>query len=655
MKKFASLLISGLLVAGMAFSGVVSSFASTPAEVDKEVGSLSLTKYDPSKITEDEDGNIVAKDESVNIYVEGSTFSAYRVLDFNGKVFTINEKFVDAGVTVESLVNVSSTEAGYISYGTTSDLEAQISKIQAFTADNNVEATQQVTTDANGQAKFADLPLGVYLVAETSVPEGYAISTQSFLVTIPQWNQDDNDGNGAWQYDIEAKPKNLSLQVVKNITSSDNSSSDSYEIGDKIDYQVYVNVPNYGMSTDYPSLKLTDSMAINDPKNEGVAKFNKLNLVFEDTFTAGLTPDLSSVNLIVGETQMVTDDMGVKQLVEASYDNEGKANLVYSDGCDYTAELVELQDGSTKLVVDLAWAAVNELQGQKILLTYSAQLNNKAVAGVANNNTVVYEFSNDPLRVPAGPDDDPTRTTTTDDDNDVYTFGMDLTKEFDGISATDAQVDASGITFEIQKDGKVMNLIKNADGNYSIWTGRTAVVDEVLCAIELFDEDEDAEVEGEETTDESESTEPEETPAPETYSVVGEIVTSANPTSTGSLDVKGFEAGKYDLVEIASIDGYTLLTSPITLLIEEVLDDVDSTVVTATVNASVVGNDGTNQPLEMNEDNVGIFKISVNNPKKQFNLPQTGGLGLWMFTITGGIIMAGAIIFMSVLRKKDVA
>ncbi|MGN0537147.1 MAG: GGIII-like transmembrane region-containing protein [Acutalibacteraceae bacterium] len=44
--------------------------------------------------------------------------------------------------------------------------------------------------------------------------------------------------------------------------------------------------------------------------------------------------------------------------------------------------------------------------------------------------------------------------------------------------------------------------------------------------------------------------------------------------------------------------------------------------------------------------------MTVNNAKNQYDLPLTGGLGLWIFTIGGGVLMAAAIIVISVVRKK---
>ena len=118
--------------------------------------------------------------------------------------------------------------------------------------------------------------------------------------------------------------------------------------------------------------------------------------------------------------------------------------------------------------------------------------------------------------------------------------------------------------------------------------------------------------------------------------------------------MKGLEAGTYELKETKSLKGYTILTEPVTILVEEVKEGTPA-VVTQNVTAHTLAWNGTVAEKKdelANAAENGIFSITVNNAKNQFNLPITGGLGLWMFTIGGGIVMAGAIIFFSVIRKK---
>lgn len=56
-----------------------------------------------------------------------------------------------------------------------------------------------------GQAKFENLPLGIYMVEETKAPSQILAHTANFIVSIPMMNDD----NKTWNYDVVAEPKNV--------------------------------------------------------------------------------------------------------------------------------------------------------------------------------------------------------------------------------------------------------------------------------------------------------------------------------------------------------------------------------------------------------------------------------------------------------------
>lgn len=663
MKKLVSTASAILLSVIMVLSCMVTVSAATDVDTTKK-GSIKLTKYDSATVQKDENDKVTS-----GTPVQGATFSAYRILDFdNGKTYTVDSNFIDSEgnnvVEVDDIVNVSASKAGTLSYGSTDKLEAQITKLQNYIQTNNIAATATATTNENGVATIgADessddnkpLPLGVYLVQETVVPVGYTVTTQAFLVAIPQWNQDTE----TWQYEITATPKDELLQVDKqmkdeNQGTTDGTKDDSYSIGDTIPYTVTAKIPNYGMSYDDPTIRLTDNLLIdndNGDETAKIAKYNALNVKFTDTLTNGLTLDLDSLVIKVLDTN--TEDPKNTVLTKGATLAELES-FTYTDGIltktpktgenvgSYTATTTET-DGSTIMTIDIAWASLDQYQGKTIQLTYNAQLNENAVVGSANQNDVTYEFTNDPQQVMADP-----KTTTTDKDK-VYTYQMDLTKKFDGATADGTAINASTVEFELTvtdtddtktETAKKLSFI-GSNGDYTVWNG--AVVGNQ--AYKLTD-----------VTKNEEGT----WTANEGAIAVDTVVTTLNPNSTGSLTVKGLEAGTYELKETKSLEGYTILTEPVTILVEEVKEGTPA-VVTQKVSAYTIafaskdaeGNiTTTNKDILANEADTGIFSITVNNAKNQFNLPITGGLGLWMFTIGGGIVMAGAIIFFSVIRKK---
>ena len=659
MKKLVSTASAILLSVIMVLSCMVTVSAAT--EVTGTSGSIKLTKYDSATVQKDENDKVTS-----GTPVQGATFSAYRILDFDGKTYTVNNNFKDQ-VVVSDIVNTSASQAGTLSYGSTTELEAQITKLQNHIQTSNVAATQSGETGADGQVTLSDLPLGVYLVQETSVPAGYTVTTQAFLVAIPQWNQDTE----TWQYEITATPKDELLQVDKqmkdeNQGTTDGTKDDSYSIGDTIPYVVTVKIPDYGMSGDDITIKATDNLLIdndNGDKTAKIAKYNGLNLKFTDELTKGLTLDLSSLEIkVIGAGEGGADVPLAKgavlgNLADFTLSTDGKSvasKTVVTGGNDYTAKEEEATKSVkvgeetktinvTKMTIDIAWASLDKYQGKTIQLTYNAQLNENAVVGSANQNDVTYEFTNDPQQVMENP-----KTTTTDTDK-VYTYQMDLTKKFDGATADGTAINASTVEFELTvtdtddtntETAKKLSFI-GSNGDYTVWNG--AVVGNQ--AYKLTD-----------VTKNEEGT----WTANEGAIAVDTVVTTLNPNSTGSLTVKGLEAGTYELKETKSLEGYTILTEPVTILVEEVKEGTPA-VVTQKVSAYTIafaskdaeGNiTTTNKDILANEADTGIFSITVNNAKNQFNLPITGGLGLWMFTIGGGIVMAGAIIFFSVIRKK---
>lgn len=66
-------------------------------------------------------------------------------------------------------------------------------------------ATTGADGAAHGQAKFEDLPLGIYMVEETKAPSQILSYTANFIVSIPMMDDD----NKTWNYDVVAEPKNV--------------------------------------------------------------------------------------------------------------------------------------------------------------------------------------------------------------------------------------------------------------------------------------------------------------------------------------------------------------------------------------------------------------------------------------------------------------
>ena len=119
------------------------------------------------------------------------------------------------------------------------------------------------------------------------------------------------------------------------------------------------------------------------------------------------------------------------------------------------------------------------------------------------------------------------------------------------------------------------------------------------------------------------------------------------PNSSGHIIVKGLEDDSYSLTEIATDKGYILLQNAIELVIKTSengqCEECGAKLLTAS--ATVNGKDVT-----MTDGNAIVPLTVVNNPG--FNLPKTGGRGVWMYTV-GGVLLLGAAAFIVIRSRKQ--
>lgn len=122
--------------------------------------------------------------------------------------------------------------------------------------------------------------------------------------------------------------------------------------------------------------------------------------------------------------------------------------------------------------------------------------------------------------------------------------------------------------------------------------------------------------------------------------------TTLIPNSSGHIVVKGLEDDTYSLTEITTDKGYVLLKDAVKIVIKTAengqCEQCGAKLLTAS--ATVNGKDVT-----MTDGNAIVPLTVVNNPG--FDLPKTGGYGVWMYTV-GGVLLLGAAAFIVIRSRK---
>lgn len=107
-------------------------------------------------------------------------------------------------------------------------------------------------------------------------------------------------------------------------------------------------------------------------------------------------------------------------------------------------------------------------------------------------------------------------------------------------------------------------------------------------------------------------------------------------------DASKLAAGTYYLKELQAPSGYSALTSVVKVVIS-----------TATPNDNTTYDFkySMNEGEENNVGEDGVISLDITN-NKGFNLPATGGMGTYLFTIGGLVIMAGAALLLIASKKR---
>lgn len=500
--------------------------------------------------------------------------------------------------------------------------------LEKYAHDNHGVAMTE--TDAYGHTSASDLPLGLYLLIETRVPEMVTDTTAPFFVSLPMTSVNGtnaNDGGTRWIYDVTMYPKNLTgipslektLRENKNDTGKHGGSAtdimDGYahtgtaSAGDTIDYQIFSTLPSITSAasylTDY-SFVDTLSKGVSYKKGDVVLEFFKDDACTDKvaTWTEQSDRFLASYNTAANGDSVMTITMTASGLNEintskAVYTEDSMVNSGYSDctlrityqGVMNSDSSVTYGDGGNPNSVVLTWK---------------------------RSNTSYYD--------------------TLVDDCHLYIYGIDITKRF-----SDGKGDMSKVEFIVHNDTDNYFLTGKLNESEGVWyvTGHVA-------------EEKDA--------------------------------THFIPTKEGKLIIKGVEDDSYTMTEVRTDNAYTLLKNSISVIITQTESDklcgIYGTDVLGLVQndpryadvdpglfhnmpqkhlehkllttAATVNKNKVNMTKDGSSENAYVPFTVINT--RGFDLPQTGGEGNWLFPVIGlcglAVCIGGMLL---VMRKKPKA
>lgn len=137
----------------------------------------------------------------------------------------------------------------------------------------------------------------------------------------------------------------------------------------------------------------------------------------------------------------------------------------------------------------------------------------------------------------------------------------------------------------------------------------------------------------------------------EVYNVTGftsnkSEATMLIPNLKGHIILRGIEDDTYTLTEVATDKGYVLLRDPVKIMVITKEDGACERCGAALLTASATVN---GEPVSMTDANAVVPLRIINNPG--FDLPKTGGYGVWMYTV-GGVLLLGAAAFIVVKSRR---
>ena len=511
-------------------------------------------------------------------------------------------------------------------------------------------------TDAHGPTAKDGLPLGLYLIVETTVPEYVTFTVDPFLLSVPMTTVNGTNatnGGEEWLYDVTVYPKNQtgipSLEKTVREASADTGKNNGSEAindgydhnatasdGDKVEYQIISKLPVItSEATALTEYTFVDTLSKGIEYNGNPAATAMLKGNF----------DANDVKLEWFRDAACTDRIAAWQLT----DQTPKYTVSYEPPIAQGS--AALTDNATRMTIRMTAAGLNEINhgtaarngapnvelgysGCYIRITYSATVNQDAdvvYGDESNPNTVVLTWRRSNMSY----------YDTLVDDCHVYTYVLDLTKQF-----SDSNGDFTKVNFKLFNltDSYWVTAGQDSDGVYYV-KGADAPAGHAA---------------GTATED------------------GGKGTTFIPAAVDGVLKIFGLEDDEYILTEVRTDKGYTLLRDNIRIVITSAEDDSrpcgiygtdvlglvqndpryrtfdgyrDLAHVLLTASATVDG-DAVQMEAHNGSSNAMVPLTVVNTRGPE--LPKTGDSGVWRYGAIGIALMllATLVILFAVSKKR---
>lgn len=167
---------------------------------------------------------ITLNEKTDNEKIEGAEILLYKVADAKSENHNLMFEYIDELKSCNASLNDLETKSK------SEEIEKCINE--------NIKSLKQIT-DINGTVKYNDLDLGLYLVKQNNIVEGFS-KIDSFLVMTPKIT------DNKWIYDIKSTPKTdiirvIDINVKKVWNTSTSNTNDSIKLPRCIEVELLLN------------------------------------------------------------------------------------------------------------------------------------------------------------------------------------------------------------------------------------------------------------------------------------------------------------------------------------------------------------------------------------------------------------------------------